>query len=77
MATTVIDESRLEAFLGQAVVDLAAAFSAPLVRLGHGSASTVPSRRVAGRPRRSWPPGRGRSHGWCGSGSATRRRAAT
>lgn len=34
MATTTIDESRLEAFLGQAVVDLAAAFSAPLVRLG-------------------------------------------
>jgi SAM-dependent methyltransferase len=34
MAATAIDESRLEAFLGQAVVDLAAAFSAPLVRLG-------------------------------------------
>jgi SAM-dependent methyltransferase len=34
MATTGIDESRLEAFLGQAVVDLGAAFSAPLVRLG-------------------------------------------
>ena len=34
MATTAIDESRLEAFMGQAVVDLAAAFSAPLVRLG-------------------------------------------
>jgi SAM-dependent methyltransferase len=34
MATTTIEESRLEAFLGQAVVDLAAAFSAPLVRLG-------------------------------------------
>jgi SAM-dependent methyltransferase len=34
MATTAIDQDRLEAFLGQAVVDLAAAFSAPLVRLG-------------------------------------------
>jgi SAM-dependent methyltransferase len=34
MATTAIDQSRLEAFMGQAVVDLAAAFSAPLVRLG-------------------------------------------
>jgi SAM-dependent methyltransferase len=34
MATTTIEESRLEAFLGQAVVDLAAAFSAPLVRIG-------------------------------------------
>jgi SAM-dependent methyltransferase len=34
MAATAIDESRLEAFLGQAVVDLAAAFSVPLVRLG-------------------------------------------
>ena len=34
MATTTIDESRLEAFMGRAVVDLAAAFSAPLVRLG-------------------------------------------
>ncbi len=34
MATTAIDQSRLEAFLGQAVVDLAASFSAPLVRLG-------------------------------------------
>ena len=34
MATTAIDRSRLEAFMGQAVVDLAAAFSAPLVRLG-------------------------------------------
>ena len=34
MATTAIDGPRLEAFMGQAVVDLAAAFSAPLVRLG-------------------------------------------
>jgi hypothetical protein len=34
MATTVVDGPRLEAFMGQAVVDLAAAFSAPLVRLG-------------------------------------------
>jgi SAM-dependent methyltransferase len=34
MATTAIDQSRLEAFMGQAVVDLAASFSAPLVRLG-------------------------------------------
>jgi SAM-dependent methyltransferase len=34
MATTGIDQSRLEAFMGQAVVDMAAAFSAPLVRLG-------------------------------------------
>lgn len=34
MVTTPIDQSRLEAFMGQAVVDLAAAFSAPLVRLG-------------------------------------------
>jgi SAM-dependent methyltransferase len=34
MATRAIDQSRLEAFMGQAVVDLAAAFSAPLVRLG-------------------------------------------
>jgi SAM-dependent methyltransferase len=29
-----IEQSRLEAFMGQAVVDLAASFSAPLVRLG-------------------------------------------
>ena len=34
MAATAIDGPRLEAFMGQAVVDLAAAFSAPLVRLG-------------------------------------------
>ena len=34
MATTAIDQDRLEAFMGQAVVDLGAAFSAPLVRLG-------------------------------------------
>ena len=34
MATTAVDGPRLEAFMGQAVVDLAAAFSAPLVRLG-------------------------------------------
>jgi SAM-dependent methyltransferase len=34
MATTAIDRSRLEAFMGQAVVDMGAAFSAPLVRLG-------------------------------------------
>ena len=34
MSTTAIDQSRLEAFMGQAVVDLGAAFSAPLVRLG-------------------------------------------
>lgn len=34
MTTTAIDQSRLEAFMGQAVVDLAASFSAPLVRLG-------------------------------------------
>ena len=34
MATTAIDQSSLEAFMGQAVVDLGAAFSAPLVRLG-------------------------------------------
>ena len=34
MAATTIDGPRLEAFMGQAVVDLAAAFSAPLVRLG-------------------------------------------
>jgi SAM-dependent methyltransferase len=34
MATTAIDQTRLEAFMGQAVVDLGAAFSAPLVRLG-------------------------------------------
>jgi SAM-dependent methyltransferase len=34
VATTTIDASRLEAFMGHAVVDLAAAFSAPLVRLG-------------------------------------------
>jgi cytosine/adenosine deaminase-related metal-dependent hydrolase len=34
MAMTAIDQSRLEAFMGQAVVDLGAAFSAPLVRLG-------------------------------------------
>jgi SAM-dependent methyltransferase len=30
----VIEQSKLEAFMGQAVVDLAASFSAPLVRLG-------------------------------------------
>ena len=34
MTTTAIDPTRLEAFMGQAVVDLAASFSAPLVRLG-------------------------------------------
>ena len=34
METTAIDQSRLGAFMGQAVVDLAAGFSAPLVRLG-------------------------------------------
>jgi SAM-dependent methyltransferase len=34
MSTTAIDQSRLEAFMGQTVVDLGAAFSAPLVRLG-------------------------------------------
>jgi SAM-dependent methyltransferase len=34
METTAIDQSRLEAFMGQAVVDLAASVSAPLVRLG-------------------------------------------
>ena len=34
MTTTAIDQFRLEAFMGQAVVDLAASFSAPLVRLG-------------------------------------------
>ena len=34
MTTTAIDQSRFEAFMGQAVVDLAASFSAPLVRLG-------------------------------------------
>ena len=34
MTTAAIDQSRLEAFMGQAVVDLAASFSAPLVRLG-------------------------------------------
>ena len=34
METTPIDQSRLGAFMGQAVVDLAAGFSAPLVRLG-------------------------------------------
>jgi SAM-dependent methyltransferase len=34
MHTTAIDPSRLEAFMGQAVVDLAASVSAPLVRLG-------------------------------------------
>jgi hypothetical protein len=34
MAITALDQSRLEAFMGQAVVDLAASFSAPLVRLG-------------------------------------------
>jgi hypothetical protein len=33
MAKAAIDGPRLEAFMGQAVVDLAAAFSAPLVRL--------------------------------------------
>ena len=32
--STTIDQSRLEAFMGQAVVDLGAAFSAPLVRIG-------------------------------------------
>ena len=34
MVTTVIDQSRLEAFMGQVVVDLAASFSATRVRLG-------------------------------------------
>lgn len=34
MATTAIEHAKLEAFMGQAVVDLAASFSAPLVRLG-------------------------------------------
>ena len=40
--TTTIDQARLDAFMGQAVVDLAASFTAPLVRL--------PTRRAA------WPP---------------------
>lgn len=48
MAATTIDESRLEAFMGQAVVDLAAAFTAPLVRLGARRGSTCSGRRRPG-----------------------------